>query len=243
MRCYIRRLAILAISSLTLAGSTVRAEGINPKPATTPQPINTIPPSNTSLAQQNDPQGDISPLILTQVFHIPPIQNVNYDPSPRDPFLDPSVTNTILEAQKGTVIPKTAVPIETYFAELAELVTSTNTIFGVSFTGPEPMVLFSTGTIGPQGGTFTVKMPPPSTPEDLAKGTKNLTDKMLESAENYGLTLLQQQLFAQTLPIRLRKITTKALVCQIAGSKNSLIIPIKKQPNQVTFGFTNSLKQ
>lgn len=238
IRSALLRTIVLCVASLALTTSVLRAQtaGLT---GPTPQRTNT---TGSSLAESTDSKAELGPIILTQIFHIPLVPAVNYDPSPRDPFLDPRVTNTILEAQRETVIPNNAIPIETYFRELAELIANTNAIFGVSFSGAEPMVLFSTGVIGPEGGQFTLLMPKASTPEQKAKGQQNLTDRMLQSAQTFGLARLEQQLNAQSLPILLKRITPAALICRITGSNHPLIVPIKKLPNQVNFGFTNSLK-
>lgn len=135
---------------------------------------------------------------------VPQLRNADYEPSLRDPFVDASVSPTILGATGARDLRSAAPPLEAYMAELEAMFQKEHKVHGVAIAGAMQFAVVNGKTV--KAGTFlSVALP------------EELSQRLLGSSRYYGLGL-EPQLGAKLLQAEVAAITKTGLVLKIRGT-------------------------
>ncbi len=145
---------------------------------------------------------------------VPTIREISYTPSARDPFVDASVSPTLLGATGDRDFSQVGPPIESYRGELEALLRQSSKVGGVAVANGVGYSVVN-GKIVKRGMTLSVPIP------------ENLRERLLLTSRYFGLGL-ESQIDTKQLEFRISRITSTGLLLQFQGMQTELHLPYRK---------------
>ena len=156
-------------------------------------------------------------LLATPAFGIgmrdvPQVYVPDYAPTLRDPFVDVSVSPTILGATGSRNLSNVARPLESYVGELEGLLFKENKVNGIALSERMNLAVVNGRTVKP-GMPLRITIP------------EALSQQLLGTSRYYGLGL-ESQIGAKLLECEIAEITKTGLILKLRGT--SLHLPYRK---------------
>ena len=143
---------------------------------------------------------------------VPEVPDTNYAPSLRDPFVDASVSPTIIGATGSRDLRNVARPLEAFTAEIEALLKKENNVNGIALAGGMSLAVVNGKTVKP-GTSLEIAIP------------EGLSKELLGTSRYYGLGL-ETQIEAKLLQAEVTEITTTGLFLKLRGT--ILHLPYRK---------------
>ena len=139
---------------------------------------------------------------------IPKVMPCTYTPSVRDPFVDATVSNTLVSAVEARDVRHEAPPIETYTPELLALVQAARKINGIAVSG-KSMALVD-GKIVRSGQDLIVGLP------------EGLAAKLMATSRYFGLGL-EAEIESKQIQFHVEEISAKGLHLRVRGMRTDIM--------------------
>lgn len=149
---------------------------------------------------------------------VPQVYVADYAPSLRDPFVDPSVSPTILGATGARNLSSVARPLESYVGELEALFLKENKVNGIAIGNDMSLAVVNGKTVK-LGARLSVAVP------------EALSQELLNTSRYYGLGL-EAQIGAKLLECEIAEITKTGLKLKLRGT--NLRLPYRKNLSTLT---------
>lgn len=146
---------------------------------------------------------------------LPVFTDSNYRPSPRDPFVDASVSRTLLTSVEDRDSSTTAPPIETFEKELKELFASTHKILALAVSGENGSAVVN-GRAVERGEPLIVTLP------------DTLGSRLLSTSQYYGLGL-NAEIEAKQLSAKIERVTPEGIHIRIRGTRTPMLLEYQPQ--------------
>lgn len=153
-----------------------------------------------------------TPVLGIGMRDVPQVYISDYAPSLRDPFVDASVSPTILGATGSRNLSNVARPLESYVGDLESLLSKENKVNGIALSDRMNLAVVNGRTVKP-GTLLRVTIP------------EALSEQLLGTSRYYGLGL-ESQIGAKLLECEIAEITKTGLILKLRGT--SLHLPYRK---------------
>jgi len=156
----------------------------------------------------------VSTASAISVQDVPMVQEVDYVASARDPFVDSSVSPTLLGATGERDLRKIGPPIESYRGELEALLRQSSKVDGVAVANGTGFSVVN-GKVVKKGMPISIAIP------------DELCERLLLTSRYFGLGL-EDQISAKHLNLSISRITSSGLLLTLQGMKADLHLPYQK---------------